>query len=246
VVTAGAGVLVLSPSRVSYRGESATSSLPLTLANPVRPWPRDLRGQVRVQGASFQVYLPGVACSGATEPSLTLECHSSDEPWPLNRGAQGVLLANLTAGRNYFDGRVTLANGSRKALAPFFSAAYAEADGRAYWLMSMLDGRTQVFDAALEPVGSVGGWGSDLAGTEAHCGGGWQILATQAGDGSEPDAIRAYEMVNRMPVALPGTLEMPGPVTALWGLGGNGAMAVVRDLVTGRYQAYAITVRCGG
>lgn len=243
VVLLGPGILVLSPSSVSLRLESAAQSLPLT---PSRPWPRDLRGHLRVNGGGFRAYLPGVACSGALDPSLTMECHPSDEPWTLDAGPRGVLLASFAAGRNHFDGRVSTANGSRKTLAPFFSAASAEENGRPYWLLAMLDGRTQVLDAALDPVGSVASWGSDIAGTEAHCGGGSQTLATKAGDAREPDAIRAFGLVNRTPVPLSAPLDLPGPVTAFWSLGGNTALAVVSDLASGRYQAYVITVNCGG
>jgi hypothetical protein len=243
VVMLGPGVLVLSPSRVSLRTESATQSL--TLTQP-RPWPRDLRGHLRVNGGGFKAYLPGVACSGAADASLTMECHPSDEPWTLDAGARGMLLAGFTPGRNHFDGRVSTANGIRKTLAPFFSAASAEENGHQYWLLAMLDGRTQIFDAGLDPVGSVASWGSDLAETEARCGGGSQILATKAGEAREPDAVRAFGLVNRTPVPLSAPLDLPGPVTAFWSLGGNAAVAVVSDLATGRYQAYMITVNCGG
>ena len=242
VVMLGPDVLVLSPSRVSLRAESATQSLPLT---PQRPWPRDLRGHLRVNGGSFQAYLPGLACSGAAAPSFTMECHPSDEPWTLDAGPRSALLASFAPRRNHFDGRVFTATGIRKTLAPFFSAASAEENGRPYWLLAMLDGHTQIFDAALDPVGSVASWGSDLAATEAHCGGGSQILATKAGEAGEPDAVRAFGLVNRAPVALSAPLGLPGPVTAFWSLGGNGALAVVSDLATGRYQAYLITVNCG-
>ncbi len=148
----GTGILVLSPSRLSLQGGSGTQSLPIT---PPRPWPRDLRGHLRVNGGGFKAYLPGVACSGTVEPSLTMECHPSDEPWTLDEGPRGVLLANFVAGRNYFDGRVFAASGIRKTLAPFFSAASTEENGRTYWLLAMLDGRTQILDAALEPVGNI-------------------------------------------------------------------------------------------
>jgi len=238
----GPGMLVLSPSRVSLQRDTGTQSLPLT---PTRPWPRDLRGHLRVNGGGFKVYLPGVACSGATDPSLTMECHPSDEPWTLDAGTRGVFLAGFTPGRNYFDGRVSTANALRKTVGPFFSAASVEENGRAYWLLAMLDGRTQIFDAAFEPVGSVASWGSDLASTEARCGGGSQILATKAGDAREADSIRAFGLVNRTPVPLSAPLDLPGPVTAFWSLGGNSALAVVSDLASGRYQAYVITVNCG-
>jgi hypothetical protein len=124
--------------------------------------------------------------------------------------------------------------------------AAAEEVGKAYFVLSMVDGSTQIMDAALETAGSVGGWGSDLAGTEARCGGGSQVLATRAGDMRETDTVRAYGIANRTPVALSPPLELPGPVTALWSLGGDVAIAVVHDLESGKYQAYEITVDCGG
>src|ERR1017187_1942964 len=97
VVVLGQGMLVLSPSRVSLHGDTATQSVPLT---PPRPWPRDLHGHLRVNGGGFKAYLPGAVCSGATEPSLTLECHPSDQPWALDAGSRGELLANFALGRN--------------------------------------------------------------------------------------------------------------------------------------------------
>jgi hypothetical protein len=242
-VMLGPGMLVLSPSRVSLHIDTATQSVPLT---PPRAWPRDLRGHLRVNGGDFKAYLPGVVCSGATEPALSMECRPSDEAWPLDAGSRGVLLANFAAGRNHFDGRVSTANGVRKTVAPFFSAVSTEENGRQYWLLAMLDGRTQVYDVAFNPVGSVAPWGSDLAATETHCGGGWQTLVTKAGEGREPDAVRAYGLVNRAPVPLSAPLDVPGPVTALWSLGGNRALAVVADLASGRYEAYVVTVNCGG
>ena len=100
--------------------------------------------------------------------------------------------------------------------------------------------------SARRPVGSVASWGSDLASTEARCGGGSQILATKAGDGREADTIRAFGLVNRTTIPLSAALDLPGPVTAFWSLGGNGVLAVVTDLVSGHYQAFVITVNCGG
>ena len=157
---------------------------------------------MRWSGGGFKAYLPGVACSGSIEPSLTVECHPSDEPWTLDAGARGVLLANFTPGRNYFDGRYRAGNGARKTLATVLFRRLREESGRPYWLLALLDGRTQILDAAFDPVGSVASWGSDLACTEARCGGGSQVLATKAGDAREPDSLRAFALVNRTPVPL--------------------------------------------
>jgi hypothetical protein len=156
-----------------------------------------------------------------------------------------VLLAVFSGGRNYFDGRIVTQSGARKSVAPFYTAGAVDDQGRTYWLITLVDGRTQILDANFETAGAVAGWGSDLAATSARCGSGSQILATKAGDAREPDSVRAYAVVNRAAVALTGSVEFGGPVTALWSVGGASAVAVVRDLDTGRYTAWLLTVVCG-
>jgi hypothetical protein len=242
-----AGMLVLSPSKVTLYSRQSGSwepqrAVPLT---PGKPWPRDVRGRLRVTGASFQAFLPGMACGGALEPSLLIDCRPGDEPWVLESDSRATLLANFAATRNHFDGRVATGTGLRKTLAPFYSAASAGEQNRLLWLLAMLDGRTQIFDAWLDPVGAIAAWGSDLAGTQAGCGGGSQVLATRPGDAGEPDAIQAFAIVNRAAAPLTAPVEFAGPVTALWPSSATSALAVARDPLTGRYAAYVITVVCG-
>jgi hypothetical protein len=242
-----AGMLVLSPSKVTLYARQNGSWEPqraVPLA-PGKPWPRDVRGRLRVTGASFQAFLPGMACGGAVEPSLSMECRPGEDPWVLESGSRATLLANFAAARNHFDGRVATETGLRKTIAPFYSAASAGERDRLLWLLAMLDGRTQIFDAWLDPVGAVASWGSDLAGTEASCGGGSQVLATRPGDAGEPDAIQAFAIVNRAAAPLTAPVEFAGPVTALWPSSVTSALAVARDPLTGRYAAYVITVVCG-
>jgi hypothetical protein len=163
------------------------------------------------------------------DPTLTLECRPSEEPWTTEAGGRAV----LQPGRNYF---------IRKPAAPFYTAAAVEEQGRAYWVFAMVDGRTQILDANFEVAGAVAGWGSDLAG--ARCGTGTQILATKPG--TETDSLRAYALVNRAPVTLTSPLDFAGPITALWSAGGPSVIAVVRDPDTNRYAVYLVTVVCGG
>jgi hypothetical protein len=230
------GVLVLSPSRLAlYEGREEKSAVPVT---PARPWPRDPRARLLPTGSALRAWLPGTLCVGTLEPALTLDCRASDEPWPLDAATR----ATFAPGRNYFDGHVT---GIRKALPPFYTAVSANDQGRTLWLLALTDGRTQIFDANFDPAGAVGGWGSDLAATAARCAQTSQILATRASDARESDSIRVYALVNRTPVALSSPLDFTGPVTALWSAGGPSAIAVVRDLETGRYSAFLLTVVCG-
>jgi hypothetical protein len=109
--------------------------------------------------------------------------------------------------------------------------------------MAMVDGRTRVFDPGFEAVDQINGWGSDIAGVEARCGS--LVLATRPGAGEEPDAIQAFAVANRAAQAIAAPVDLPGPVTALWNAGGGSAIAVARNLVSGKYEAYLVTIACG-
>jgi hypothetical protein len=256
-------MLVLSPSKLTLFEWAAgvpeggpwqpRQSLPLS---PVRPWPRDLRGHLRVRGAAFQAFLPGMICNGAAGPAegraaLTMDCRESEEPWVVESGGRALLLGAFTADRNYFSGRVVAQNGTAKSIAPFFSAAAVEERGQTVWLLALTDGRAQLFDGGLNPLAGTGlpAWGSDIAGIDARCGPSSQVLATRSGDATEADAIQSYSFTagagasSAAPVSAP--ISFPGPVTALWSVGGSSAVAVARDLATGRYSAYVLTVACG-
>jgi hypothetical protein len=246
-----AAMLVLAPSKVTAytRAGGSTApwepgqSAPLT---PSQPWPRDLRGHLRVSGANFQAFLPGMVCNGAVDSVSAMQCRAADEPWLLESGSRGILLANFAAARNYFDGRVVTQAGLRKTVAPFYSAVSVEDQGRAFWLLAMLDGRTQIVDASFEAAGAIAGWGSDLAGVDARCGAGSQVMATRAADPGEPDAVQVFTVANRAAVPLAAPVTFSGPVTALWPAGATSVLAVERDLTTGKYAAYILTVVCGG
>lgn len=179
-----------------------------------RPWPRDMRGRLEISGNAVTVKLPGVNCAGAWTPELTLNCGPADAPW------------SLAAGRNYFDGRV----GARKAAPPFYTAAQANS----LWFLALTDGATGIFDAAFERVGTVHGWGSDIAAAPVRCGGAPVVLATRPGEGR--DSVQAFSIVDRTAAPIGEPAEFAGPITALWP-----GIAVVHN---GKYQAYALSVVC--
>ncbi len=243
-----AAMLVLSPAKLTLyaRLQSKFEERGSAPVAPARPWPRDPRARLNVNGPLIRAFLPGTLCTGSLEPALTLECRASEEPWTLEPGGNVVLLAAFAAGRNHFDGRIVTQTGARKTVPAFYTAGATGEQGRTYWLLALVDGRTQIVDANFEAAGAVAGWGSDLAATAARCGGGSQILATKSSDAREPDAIRAYALVDRTPVALTAPVDFAGPVTALWSAGGASAIAVVHDPATGRYTAFLLTVVCGG
>jgi hypothetical protein len=246
VAILGEGLAILTPSHIFVQAGAGTARTQRSAEIiPVKPWPRDLRGRLRVNGTRIEAFLPGLGCTGSVEPALVVDCRASDEPWVLESGSRGILLANFAAERNFFDGRVVAQNGARKGIAPFYSAAAAEEQGNLLWLLALVDGRTQIFDNALEPVANIPGWGSDLVGISARCSGGSQVLATRPGDANEPDAIQAFNIVNRTAMPLAPAVTFSGPVTALWPSGPTSALAVARVPATGKYQAYVLTMVCG-
>jgi hypothetical protein len=237
-------MLVLSPSGVSLYVQKnghwePGGAVPLT---PPKPWPRNLRGRLRRTGMAFQAFLPGMTCDGTAQPALAMKCRADNKPWVLDSGRY-LMLGSFAAERNYFDGRVVTQTGEPKTVAPFFSAAAAEEQGRQIWALAMVDGTVRILDAELNPLGDFTGWGSDIVGVEGTCGGGFQVLATRPGDG-QADAVQPFAIVNRAPFAMGPAVNFAGPVTALWPAAG-GALAVTRNPATGKYQAYAITAACG-
>lgn len=103
-------------------------------------------------------------------------------------------------------------------------------------VVAEIDGRAHLYDAAHKPIALIDDWGSDLA---AVCNS-TRILATGPGDRESHDFVALYEIVNRSATRVSDPVEFPGPVTAL-----SSNLAVVRNLSTGRYEAYSLTVDCG-
>lgn len=98
---AGDRLLVLDVTSVTLMERKddmwrAVQSRPLT---PARAWPRDPRGRVRVEGGRFEVFLPGVVCTGRVDP-LEAACSDRRQPWPIGADNDG-----LEPGRNYFKTR---------------------------------------------------------------------------------------------------------------------------------------------
>jgi hypothetical protein len=249
------GLLVLSPARLSLFERQGTQwSLRRELNLPgAHDWPRDPRARLRRTGSHIEIFLPGAACQGDTAPSLSLVCHPSSDPWVLDSGSRSLLLPYFTPGRNYFDGRVVLQEGNHRTVPPFSSAAALELNqnaqpGGTYWLLTLANGETQLFNAAWEPVASIPNWGSDIV-TLNTCAAGPQgmpqILATRPGDNSQPDALQAFSIVNGAALPTSAPLPFAGPITALWPVSSTSALAVAFDAAARKYRAYAVTLSCG-
>lgn len=222
--------------------------IPATIA-----WPRDPRGRLERNEPSIAVYLPGVKCDGVTWQSLRLQCNRAVEPdnlWNLSGAGEGLIPARMNIMRNFFEGSLPISPTAVTRVTPFYSLA--EMDGAAHlWILIGTDQKLHIFSERnysgdLKPAGEQSGWGSELASVRSSCGRHEQLLLTGAGDWTEPGMIQAYEIVDGKAVAVSSPVEFPGPITALWpGDIADFANAIVRNLKTGRYEAYTLTLTCG-
>jgi len=247
--TAPLRMLVLEPGRlVAYVWEGARWKREQAAPIPAPKVPvRELRGRLEVQAESVAVHLPGIDCAGKSIPALTLDCQHQGAPWRLTPTSQTL---SWVAGRNYFEWSTKDSAGVRQP-ETFYSSAELDAGNLALRVIAALDGRTLLYELSgaggeSEIASSWTRWGSDLSALKSGCGGGSQILATRPGDDTLPDALQAFEISDRQPIAVSPPSELAGPVVALWPAeNGAAARAVIRNLSTRRYEAITLTIACG-
>jgi hypothetical protein len=242
-------MVVLEPGRVVLFGKSGGTwfhEQALSVSRP-RPWPRDVRGRLIVRpDQTFDAYLPGMKCTRTIEPELRTDCRESEDPWPLGAGSGDSPTAHFVPDRNFFEGSVALGSAQEMSLAPFYSAAEIPGGGGPTWAFAGADGQVRLIEKGAEPVATWEGWGSNIVSLRSGCGKGWQLLATKPGDGTEPDAVQAFEVSGRraMPVSAP--VEFQGPVVEMWPSNdGAAAEAISKNLKTGRYEAFMLSISCG-
>jgi hypothetical protein len=210
--------------------------------NHAQPWPRDLRGRLKVNNGQITVFLPGTLCTGAISPP-SLECRPSDDPWQLD---QGQLVAFYSPRRNFFTGILSGSSGGASVVA-FFSGATWPAGDQRQWVFVGTDGRVRLYQNDLStPAALFNGWGSNLAAVHSNCGSGWQLLTTTATDTTRPDSIQALEISGRESQAASAPIDLAGAVLALWPSGKNSetANAVTYSPSSGKYEALVLTVTC--
>ncbi|HSS96055.1 MAG TPA: hypothetical protein VLK33_03460 [Terriglobales bacterium] len=208
-----------------------------------RPWPRELRGRLILRNDhSLEAHLPGVICLSNTTSSLSVSCREGADPWPIGT-SQSPLNATFSSTRNFFTG--ALSSGIDRLAPAFYSAAPIQNDRGVSWLLAGVDGNVHLLDGTNDMVLNKLNWGSDIATVHSSCGARWQILSTASGAGQD-DAVRAYEMLGREPIAVGPALNFPGGITSLWTApDDNGAVAVTRNAETGKYEAHLLTMACG-
>src|SRR5262249_26179977 len=70
-----------------------------------------------------------------------------------------------------------------------------------------------------------------------------RVLAASDSELDQPDSVTAFDPAEQKRVSVSAPAEFNGPVTALWPAP-NGAIAVVRNLASKRYEAYRLTIPC--
>ena len=253
-------MLILEPTRIAFYGRKddgweLRQAFPIASVNTA---PRDLRGQLLYEwkiedggGEEVRAVLPQMSCVlklRQTPRVHEINCNRSDATqWVLFAGP-GIAYAILdfAGSGNFYSGEIRGKEGCTARVAPFLSGAvlHEKASGDDLWVLAHLDGRVRLYNNERKLLATFSGWGSELASIESGCGAGWQLLATRSGDWAETDAVIAYEIVDRQAIAVSRPTELPGPVMSLEPRN-NGVIAIVRNLKTGRYEAYQLSISCG-
>ena len=226
-------LLVLDPSALTLfeRSGDGWRRLVVQPLPAPRPWPRDVRGRLHIDGAAFEALLPGVTCRGTLE-ALGVACTGEPRPWPL-----GIENTGIASGRNVFvmsDGRTYLSG------APLGSEAGAR------WLLAADDGQLVFLDEARRLVESMTGFGGDVAALSTACAPGSHVVASHGEADRGVHTLRAFRVTARQLVDAAPPVTLPGPITALWTMAtGDGAIAVARNPATAWYDAFQIGLSCG-
>jgi len=233
VVVIDRRMLVLDPFAVTLYEKSADgwrrrASQPIPAT---RPWPRDVRGRLRVDAGTWEAFLPGMACTGNLEP-LGIACTDGRRPWPLGLENDGI-----ETGRNVL---------LMPAGEAYFSAAPLGSDAAARWLLAGENGRLSFLDAEYTPLQSMRSTVTDVAAISTTCVAGTYVIVPQPDADGRTDTLRVVRVVARQLVDITPPAALPGRVTALWtGAPGDHVIAVAREANTGWYEAFQVGLSCG-
>lgn len=182
---------------------------------------------------SRAVYFPGELCRISMLDGKGWNCSKTTDHIPVRAVTPGTLAG--------------------KDLGPWFSAAEIETDGKTKIIVTGQDGLARLYEDGPNPVAAFSNWGSEIASVYSGCGSGWQLLVTGKGDWTEPDEIQAMDIQELRAQSVSDPLDLPGPIVALHSAeersaanasANTTAVAVVRNLQSGRYEAYLLSVAC--
>lgn len=240
-------LLVLDPYHVTlYRwNENKWDPEQVLGVYHARPWPREVRGRLVLRrDRLFDAYLPGVVCASSNGAPISMTCREADDPWPLSEAQQGQS-GFFSPVRNFFNGTLVPGLGGHTTTAPFYDVVTLPRPGGALWITTALDGSVHLLDGG-EDQAIRTSWGTAITAVRSNCGSGWQVLASGSGDFTAADTVTPVEFAERAPTVAGEAAEFPGPVMELWDTNDPAtAVAVVRNLETNLYEAYALSVACG-
>jgi hypothetical protein len=178
-------------------------------------------------------YLPGELCRISFVDRKGWSCETTTEHIPV-RAVSPTALAG-------------------KKLGAWISAAQFENDGKTKIVATGQDGSARLYEEGADPVAVFSNWGSEIASVYSGCGSGWQVLVTGNGDWTTSDAIQAIDLKDRRAQSVSAAMEFAGPIVALHtpatrtadnAAANARAVAVARNLQTGRYEAYQLSISC--
>jgi hypothetical protein len=202
---------------------------------PIHRWPeraeQGLYSGVVVDAGA--VYLPGEICRISFVDGKGWNCERTTEHMAVRT--------------------VSPAEMAGKKLGAWISAAQFETEGKTKIVVTGQDGSARLYEDGAEPVAVFSNWGSEIASVYSGCGSGWQLLVTGKGDWTTSDAIQAIDLKDRRAQSVSSAMEFSGPVVALHtpatrtadnAAANARAVAVARNLQTGRYEAYQLSITC--
>jgi hypothetical protein len=198
-----------------------------------RPPERGGRGFI-LQGVDSQrVYFPGEFCHVSKVSGEGWSCEKYADLMPVP-----TVPSEAVAG---------------KKLGAWISAAQFETDEKIKVVVTGQDGLARLYEDGADPAAVFANWGSQIASVYSGCGSGWQLLVTGKGDWTTTDAIEAMDIKDRRAQSVSASMEFAGPIVALhaWETraadnpaANAKAVAVDRNLQTGRYEAYQLSITC--
>ena len=194
---------------------------------------RDLRGFLYFDNDTEVAYLSREACRISPIGGKVGNCEKYRETMPVRSVRAGVLAG--------------------KKMGPWFSMAQLGPPEATRLVVSGQDGLARLYEEGSDPVSVFPGWGSEIASIHSGCGYGWQLLVTGTGDWTHPDTIQAMEIQERQAHPVSSPIQLEGAVIAMHSPSARTlneasanaeAVAIVRNLQTGRYEAYRISITC--
>jgi hypothetical protein len=194
---------------------------------------RELRGFLYFDNDTEVAYFSREPCRISQMGGKVGNCEKYRETMPVRSVGAGVLAG--------------------KKMGAWFSVAQLGPAEATRLVVTGQDGLARLYEEGSDPVSVFPGWGSEIASIHSGCGHGWQLLVTGTGDWTHTDTIQAMEIQERQALPVSSPIQLEGAVIAMHSPAARTldetsanakAVAIVRNLQTGRYEAYRISITC--